>query len=328
MSEKRLTYPEIERLIWIDQQIKDNKYPNTNKIAQHLSITTKTAQRAIDFMRDRLKYPLEYCPKNRGWYYTEEPKHKLALIHLSEGDLVAILLAEKLARQYRSTAIGEKLKKAFDKVMLSLSETVSIDMETLSQAYSFEASVAAELNYEILDKLGQAIAQKLCIQMVYFTARSGSVSSRQVAPYHLRNHQGEWYLIGFDLGKEKILVFHAARIQKLEVLEEKFTYPPDFDLKKYLEDGFLMVRGEKLFNVELIFDEYQARWIRERAPLHPSEQREELPNQQLKITMQVTALDSIKRFVMQYGSHVQVIKPVELQQEILQEITQMQKFYQ
>lgn len=328
MSEKKLTYPEFERLVWIDQETINNKYPNTKSIAQHFGTSTKTAQRAIDFLRDRLKYPLEYCPKNRGWYYTEKPKHKLALIHLSEGDLVAILLAEKLARQYRSTAIGEKLKKAFDKVMSALSETVSIDMQTLSQAYSFEASVAPELNYEILDKLGQAIAQNLCIQMVYFTASSGSISSRQVAPYHLRNHQGEWYLIGFDLGKEKILVFHAARIQKLEVLEEKFTYPPDFDLKKYLEDGFLMVRGEKLFNVELIFDEYQSRWIRERAPLHPSEQREELPNKQLKITMQVTALDSIKRFVMQYGSHVQVIKPIELQQEILQEITQMQKFYQ
>ncbi|MFY9223661.1 MAG: hypothetical protein WAQ98_13395 [Blastocatellia bacterium] len=92
MSEKKLTYTELERLVWIDQEIINNKYPNTNKIAQHLSITTKTAQRAIDFMCDRLKYPLEYCPKNRGWYYTKEPKHKLALIHLSEGDLVAIIV--------------------------------------------------------------------------------------------------------------------------------------------------------------------------------------------------------------------------------------------
>ncbi len=328
MSDQNLTYPQRERLLWIDKQIRDNRYPNTSQIAQEFEITPKTAQRALDFMRDRLKLPLSYSAQKRGWYYTEPIAYSLSLINISEGELVALLLAEKLAKQYRGLAIEKKLRKAFDKVLLAATDIISVDLVALSDAYSFEAALSPELNYEILDNLEQAIIENRIIKIIYFTASSGSISSRKVEPYHLRNFQGEWYLIAFDHLRQEIRVFHSSRIRELKLLEETFTRPNTFDLNKYLQDGFSMIRGNQLFEVELIFDEYQSRWIRERPAIHPTETRSELPDSSIKITLQVTNLDSIKRFVMQYGSHVRVIKPLELQQEILIETKKMLEFYQ
>lgn len=326
MQPKNLSYREHARMLWIHNQIQKNCYPNTKKIAEQFEISTKTAQRLIDVMRDQRNLPMEYSAKYRGWYYTEHV-HSLHQVTLTEGDLVALLLAEKLAQQYQGTAIEKQLNLAFSKVLQALTDDISIDLEALSDAYSFEASVCAELNFETLKTLEQAISTKSVIQILYFTASSGSTKSRKVKPFRLRNFQGEWYLIGFDYLREEIRVFHANRIRDLKLLEEKFTLPNDFDINKYLQDGFSMIRGAQKFEIELIFDEYQSRWIRERASLHPTEQRSDLPDGSLKITMTVTALDGIKRFVMQYGSHVQVIKPLELRQEILAEINKMQDFY-
>src|SRR5262245_4242680 len=102
----------LERAFWIDHEIRVLRYPNATTIAAHFEIPTKTAQRTLDFMRDRLKLPLGYAHERRGWYYTE-PAYALPAVELTEGDLVAILLAEKLARQYRGTALAQPLEQAF-----------------------------------------------------------------------------------------------------------------------------------------------------------------------------------------------------------------------
>ena len=65
-----------ERFLWIDTEIRRNAYPNSRTIADHFEISPKTAQRSIDFMRDRFELPLEYSAENRGWYYSE---HAFAL---------------------------------------------------------------------------------------------------------------------------------------------------------------------------------------------------------------------------------------------------------
>ena len=100
-----------ERFLWIDTEIRRNAYPNSRTIAEHFEISPKTAQRSIDFMRDRFELPLEYSAENRGWYYSE---HAFALPAemLTEGDIVAILMAERLAREYAGSPLGAQIGRA------------------------------------------------------------------------------------------------------------------------------------------------------------------------------------------------------------------------
>ncbi len=316
----------LERVFWIDQEIRLGRYPTARTIANHFEVSTKTAQRTVDFMRDRLRLPLAYSYEHRGWYYTE-PTYALPAIELSEGDLVAILLAERLVQQYRGTAIVHQVETAFSKVIGAMTDLVSVDLGSLAEAYSFEAQATSELDPELFRRLGRAAKEHLRIEMTYYTANRGQMTRRQVDPLHLRNYLGEWYLIAFDHLRGGIRDFHAGRIRELEVTEERFGWPEEFDLREYLESGFAMIRGQNPIEVEIIFDEYQARWMRERGKFHPTEEREEMPDGGLRVKMHVTALDGVKRFVMQYGSHAQVIAPKELRQEIQEEITEMQKNY-
>jgi predicted DNA-binding transcriptional regulator YafY len=316
----------LERVFWIDREIRADRYPNASTIARHFEVSPKTAQRTLDFMRDRLRLPLDYSHEHRGWYYTE-PAYALPAIELTEGDLVAILLAEKLARQYRGTAIGQQVEQAFAKVLDAMTNVVSIDLTGLAEAYSFEAAPTSDLDPDLFRRLGRAAIERRRIEMTYFTATRGELTRRRADPLHLRNYLGEWYLIAFDHLRGQPRDFHAGRIRELEVTDEQFDWPAGFDLADYLNSGFGMIRGSQPFDVEIIFDEYQARWIRERGRLHPTEQREELPDGGLCVRMQVTALDGVKRFVMQYGAHAKVIQPEALRQAVCEEIETMRALY-
>lgn len=110
-------------------------------------------------------------------------------------------------------------------------------------------------------------------------------------------------MIAFDHLRNEIRDFNASRISELEMTDDRFDWPDGFDLGSYLDSGFGMIRGNEPVEVVIEFDEYQSRWMRERAPFHSTEHREELPDGRLRIQMTVTALDGVKRFVMQYGSH-------------------------
>lgn len=317
----------LERVFWIDQQIRAHRYPNNSDIARHFECKTpKTAQRTIEFMRDRLRLPIEYSAEHRGWYYTE-PVYALPAIELTEGDLVAILLAEKLSRQYRGTAIGQHVEQAFGKVLSAMTNTVSIDLNALGEAHSFEAAATTELDANLFSRLGRAAIQRRRIEMSYFTATRGELTRRRADPLHLRNSLGEWYLIAWDHLRGEPRDFLISRIRELTLTEEQFDWPAGFILDEYLNQGFGMIRGREPIQVEIIFDEYQSRWMRERTKFHPTEEREELPDGRLRVRMQVTAFDGVKRFVMQYGAHAEVIAPTKLRQSIQQEIEAMNQLY-
>jgi len=61
-----------ERFVWFDDRVRVRKYPNASGLAGHFEISTKTAQRDIDFMRDRLLCPLHYDSSQKGYYYDDE----------------------------------------------------------------------------------------------------------------------------------------------------------------------------------------------------------------------------------------------------------------
>jgi predicted DNA-binding transcriptional regulator YafY len=78
--------------------------------------------------------------------------------------------------------------------------------------------------------------------------------------------------------------------------------------------------------IQIRFDQEQAPWIRERI-WHPSQKIKELP--QGEILMEVKANPKeIKRWVLGYGIHAQVVKPIWLRDEIIKELEGQYLAYQ
>ena len=63
--------PPLERMMRMHERLKAGRYPNCRKLAEELEVSSKTIQRDIDFMRDRLNLPIEYDQLHFGFAYTE-----------------------------------------------------------------------------------------------------------------------------------------------------------------------------------------------------------------------------------------------------------------
>ena len=129
---ERLSRPPIERMLKIHNLLKGEHHPNANQLATTLEVTTKTIYRDIAFMRDRMELPVLFESAYNGYCYDGDVG-PFPTVQISEGELFAMLVAEKALQQYRGTSFEKPLVSAFRKVADSLTDTISFNFDDLLQ---------------------------------------------------------------------------------------------------------------------------------------------------------------------------------------------------
>lgn len=298
----------------IHQEIAAGNHPNTTSLGALLEVSPKSIQRDLEFMRDRLNLPLEYDRLRWGYHYTE-PVSSFPTLQITEGELVALLIAEKALEQYRGTNFEKPLVSALKKMAAQLPETVSFNMAEWDQTISFRTSAEPILNLEIFDALAKATAARRQIQFGYRKPGQPEAEPRTVDPYHLANINGEWFLFGHDHARGDIRTFVPARISDVRQTGRTFARPAKFSLEKRLHDSFGVVSGQGEFNVVIRFDDFAAGYIREKR-WHPSQELRELRQGGAELRMKLSSLEEVRRWVLSWGGHAQVVAPKELARSV------------
>jgi predicted DNA-binding transcriptional regulator YafY len=311
---------QAERLLALDQLIRNNKYPNCTSFAAEWEISTKTAQRDIDFMKDRMGAPIEFDHLKRGFYYTE-PTFMLPAVQMNEGELAALLMGSRMLEAFQGTPMAEKLSAVFDKLSAFLPDNITVRPEELFTRFSFISPPAMPVSSKVWNTVVQGLEKRQMIEIVYRNW-SGEKTAR-VAPVHLANLQGDWYLFvqyeGFDNFRQLAL----ARIQSIKLLSKKAEIEGSFDPKKELSNTFSKFAGEnKAFQVTVQFHPEIAVSVQERQ-WHPEQKVKNLKDGCVEISFEAKGDIEIKRWVMAYGRYAKVKSPKWLKDEIAEEVRAM-----
>ncbi len=306
--------PPLERMLRIHQALQGGQFPNTTTLARQLDVSTKTVQRDLEFMRDRLELPLEYQPQRFGYHYTQEVR-SFPTLQLTEGELFALLVAEKALQQYRGTSFERPLLSALKKMEQSLPETVSINLTELGEAISFRTRAEPILNLETFDALARAVARREQLEIQYRKPGQPEPDTRLVDPYHLGNINGEWFLFGYDHLRQDIRTFVPARILSVRATGNPFKRRPGFSLEQRLKDSFGVHSGAGRFDVVIRFAPEVADYIREKR-WHDSQALRELRGGGVELRLRLSSLGEVERWILSWGGRAAVIQPKELAENV------------
>jgi proteasome accessory factor B len=304
------TRPPLERMLRIHQIIQSGGCPTALILAAELEVSAKSIHRDLEFMRDRLQLPLEFDRARHGYHYTEEVS-AFPTAQITEGELFALIVAEKALQQYRGTSFEKPLLSAIKKMEQSLPDTISLDLAAVDQTFSFRTRAEPILDLEIFDTLARATAGRQQLELAYRKPGQPKTEPRVIDPYHLANINGEWFLFAFDHLRHDIRTFVPARIKSIRHTGKRFQRPQKFSLEKRLRDSFGVQSGQGQFDVVLRFDERVADYIREKK-WHDSQKLRELRNGGVELRMNLSSLAEVERWVLSWGGNAVVVRPAEL----------------
>jgi predicted DNA-binding transcriptional regulator YafY len=304
------TRPPLERMLRIHQLIQEGSYPNANTMAEELEVSPKSVHRDLEFMRDRMKLPLEFDATKNGYFYTEHVS-AFPTMQITEGELFALVVAEKALQQYRGTSFEKPLLSALKKMEASLPDTISLSLSDVDQTISFRTRAEPILDLSIFDVLTKATAARQQLELSYRKPGQERTEQRVVDPYHLANINGEWFLFAYDHLRSDIRTFVPARIKAIRQTGKTFDRPRKFSLEQRLRDSFGVVSGHGEFEVVIRFTPRAADYIREKK-WHESQVLRDLKGGGLEIRMRLSSLAEVERWVLGWGGDARVIKPAQL----------------
>jgi predicted DNA-binding transcriptional regulator YafY len=126
----------LRRLVALDEMVRKGTFPNASSAALDLEVHPRTIARDLEFLRDSWGAPLEFSRSKNGYFY-RDVDYQLPLHRFSEGELVALFLAERVMQQYKNTPYAKDLATAFQKLTVALPREITIDLNHPTEALSF-----------------------------------------------------------------------------------------------------------------------------------------------------------------------------------------------
>ncbi len=311
------TQPEQNRRAVIHSLLLQKTYPNCASIGRRFGVSSKTALRTLDYMRDFDRMPIEYDAKKRGYYYTEDVVN-FPEVTITEGEYFALLIAQRALEQYRGTPLEKRLTQSFQKITAQLKDEITFDVGEAFDGISFRSPGAAITSIAVFDVLASCLRKKRAADISYLKGGESTPSSRRVHPYHLACFRSSWYVVAFDSKRKDVIKFALSRIREASPTKEVFTRPKDFSAEKYFGDSFGIFTGTDLVDVAIEFSASVSNVVQERE-WHRSQSFTPLPGGGVRLNLKVSRLEEVRTWVLGWGRHAKVVTPASLADEILNE---------
>jgi len=310
----RLSRPPIERMLRIHEELRRGAFTNCTKLAERLEVSRKTIVRDVAFMRDRLDLPIEFDPRINAYRYTH-PVSAFPTVQVTEGELLALLVARKALEQYRGTPFHRQLEASFEKLAGGLRDRITFSPADELRSVSFRNTGLGRADLAVFNTLSTAVLRQLEVEFEYRKPGSRREERRRGRPYHLTHRENLWYLIAFDPGRAALRTFALPPISGAELTEARFVRPEDFSPEAFFANALGVLGGPGDFTVVIRFTATVADRVRERE-WHESQIRRDLPDGALELTLRLGALAEVEGWVLGWGADAEVLRPTELRRRL------------
>jgi predicted DNA-binding transcriptional regulator YafY len=286
-------------------------------------ICDSTIEKDLFAMRNEYDAPIAYSAKHRGYYYSD-PNYSIDQSPLTESDLNAMKFAAGTLAQFRNNEIIREFGHALDKIISRVEQKNShINNRNFIQ---FETGFGSS-GHEHIEILMRAIENRNQILFDYRSYASDEVKRRKVSPLLLKEYRNRWYLISYDIVRERISTFGLDRMQNVELSDAKFTVPVDFNPEHYFQHTVgITVTGKLPEVVRFKASSLASKYI-ESDPIHASQVKIKEGKKRNTYELRVMITEELIRLFLSYGSSVEVIEPESLRDELKNRIRGMVENY-
>lgn len=321
---KKISLHVFDRLIKIDSCFAKGRHMNSSDLSRKCNVSERTIYRDLEVLRQVYNAPLEYDFKRKSFHYTKE--FQLKTFDLSAGELYDLAVIFELLKSYDHNPFKTGQKSLLNKIRTAFGDEIKNQISDVRGKISFRFSPVKRTYEKTFKIIENALYEQKTIKIKYIKTDKENAVSRTIDPYHLRNYNGDWYLIGFEHERKKVRVLSVNRISYVKMTNRSFDVPESFDLNEYFKYSFGKKRTSKPLKIEFEIKKQFVNVITERE-IHSSQKLRKLSNGNIHVTLTLYELSEIKDWLMKEGTRIRVISPPELIQLMVNDAKEILKQY-
>ena len=278
------------------------------------TISRRTIQSDLQLLRsDKLGYnaPIEIYDKK--YYRYSDPDFSINNIGFTDEDISTIHGAMDILRHF---SVFPQMASASD-VFAKLEAKVNHNIEKKPQAIHLEKNEQYK-GLELIGPLCEAIKQRKVLAITYQSFKAIHADVFQVSPFVLKEYHNRWFLIASGKEQNKIRILAIDRILDFKTVKGQAYDDCNFDAETFFSDviGVTKSPEDRSREIHLLFDSFFAPYISTK-PLHPSQETiGKRSDGWTEFKINVVINPELIRELLGYGSHLEVLYPPKLRDQI------------
>jgi predicted DNA-binding transcriptional regulator YafY len=316
---------EVIRQWRILKRIEAGRYTSAQDLAEEHDVTERTIRRDIEALQEA-GFPLydERSDGRKVWRLIDGYKQRLTQT-FTLAELSALYFSKNLMSFLGGAPFAQDLGAAFEKIQEALPARSLPYLSRIQELFSARPDPWKDYStkQDVIASLIDAVLHQRQARIDYFSFNSKKTKTYTLDPYRVVYYHGGLYLYARAKEYGEVRTFAVERIEKIEVLDQNFEVPKDFNVTEYARGAF-GIAGGKPEAVEVVFAAEMANYIRERV-WHESQALEEKADGSVVLRMNVTPGFELQSWIKGFLPHVQVVKPSRLRETIAADIDKARK---
>lgn len=293
----------IDRLTAILIQLQTKRIVKAEEVADRFEISLRTVYRDVKALMEA-GVPIG-SEAGKGYFIVEG--YHLPPVMFNQEEAGAMMLAGKLVEKMTDKSVRIAFESAMNKIKAVLKTAEKDHLENLNSVVAVRYNPwrrNPDLPNHFITDIQKAVAQKEVLKLVYCSSKD-ETTSREVEPIGLFFYSGAWHLIGWCRLRKGYRDFRSDQIKELKLTGNNFDGANLISLQEYFKT--FKTEHQGLIKVKLSFNKSSL----PSKPFYGAINETDLGDR-LQVEFLMDSLEFTVRWLLHYGTNVEVDEPEEL----------------
>jgi predicted DNA-binding transcriptional regulator YafY len=286
-----------------------------NRLLAALEVSKPTVRRDLEYMRDRLNWPIVWDRECRGYRVDESGagRHELPGLWLSSAEAHALLTMHHLLRGLQPGLLAPHIEPLRARIE-ALLETPEQDAGEVIQRIRVLPIGTRRVEPASFQVLAHALLTRRRIEVRHFSRERNQETRRALSPQRLVHYRDNWYLDAWDHGVGGLRTFSVETIRAVDLVDKKARNVSEKLLDDELSSGYGIFAGKGVRTAKLRFTPQRARWVE--GEIWHSKQRATFDGEHYILEVPYSDDRELLMDILRYGPDVEVLAPKALRETV------------